>query len=67
MKCQCTQGPKLRQTGYGPPSADLICPVCYVVFWGHDGKAEKERPAVWPAKTKDEGIQTWEIKDGHWR
>ena len=66
MKCTCVQGSELRQTGYGPPSADLICPVCYTVYWNYKGTAEKERPFTWP-KDKDEGIQTWEIKDGHWR
>ena len=66
MKCPCTQGPNLRQTGYGPPAADLICPICYTVYWNRNGIAEEERPAVWPGK-KDESIKTWELKEGYWR
>ena len=66
MKCTCVQCPELRQTGDGPPKADLYCPVCPLVFWSHNGIAEKERPFAWPGK-KDESIQTWELKGGGWK
>ena len=66
MKCTCTQGRDLVQTGYGPPTADLRCPVCPRVYFSHDGGVTTERPAVWPAK-KDESIKTWELKGGYWK
>ena len=72
MKCQCVQGPELRQTGHGTPAADLICPVCYTVYWSSNGRAEKERPEPpfkWPGKENkknDEPIQTSEIVNGRW-
>ena len=66
MKCnKCTQRPELIQTGFGPPAADLYCPVCYTVFWSHDGKVSEERPASAPPK-KVAKNEKWEIKGGQW-
>lgn len=66
MKCKCTQYPDLRQTGFGPPEADLYCPVCGTVFWsGDNGVALQEPPAKWPTK-KEVKKQTWKMKGGHW-
>jgi hypothetical protein len=66
MKCICIQKPELRQTGLGPPAADLYCPVCSLVFWTYkDGSISKERPTEWPTNKKEK-IQTWELKRGGW-
>ena len=65
MKCKCTQCPDLRQTGLGPPEADLYCPVCGTVFWSHDGKISKEKPKS-VSSTKSTKKQTWEMKGGYW-
>ena len=65
MRCDCTQGPELRQTGRSDPDADLICPSCSLHWWSCQGAATKERPATWPSK-KDDSIHTWEIKRGGW-
>jgi len=66
MRCQCVQGPELRQTGDGPPSADLYCPVCPLIYWTYkDGSISKERPSEWPANKKNTN-ESWELKGGGW-
>ena len=65
MKCNCVQGPELRQTGKGRPDADLYCPVCPLVWWTYKGGIVKEQPAEWPAEKKNTN-ESWEVKGGGW-
>jgi hypothetical protein len=64
-RCNCTQGPKLRQTGEsGDPKPDYICPVCKKGWWTRDGNLtdkdpNENRPANWAPKKKDYGV-IWE-------
>ncbi|HUW67990.1 MAG TPA: hypothetical protein VMW20_08065 [Candidatus Nanoarchaeia archaeon] len=65
MKCDCTQGRELIQTGRSEPDADLICPVCGLKWWSYQGEVIKECPAEGSTK-KEEKTQTWELKGGGW-
>ena len=63
-RCDCTQGPELRQTGCRNPDADLYCVVCKREFWTYNGELQEEKPFQWPRPAKKGG--SWEIKKGHW-
>ena len=43
-RCDCTQYPELIQTGRSYPDADLICPVCYQLYWSCEGGITKVKP-----------------------
>ena len=52
MRCtECCQNRKLEQTGWGPPSAEWVCPTCKQEYYiEKDNSLSKERPFRWPTK-----------------
>lgn len=50
MHCDCTQRPEIKQTGWGEPHAEWICPLCGQKYYRDKDKITKEKPFKWPSK-----------------
>jgi hypothetical protein len=51
QRCNCTQEPKLRQTGWSGNHPEWYCPVCKKKYYTEkDGLLTSERPFKWPSK-----------------
>jgi len=53
QRCNCAQGPELRQTGWSGTHPEWYCPVCKKEFYTEkDGVLTSERPFKWPNKKR---------------
>ena len=53
QRCNCAQGPKLRQTGWSGDHPEWYCPVCKKKYYTEkDGLLTSERPFKWPSKKR---------------